>query len=122
MGSSAGSVIATPGAAGSRARTPHPASVNAASTTLISQPAPPSTLGCSAGHSATASSVITTPRPSHSSPRRRSAREGIHHQVHGELRVVHREEALVVGVVVPLRAVVLAAVQEREPAVALDAL
>src|SRR5687768_3561077 len=59
-----------------------------------------------------------TRRPRSIAMRRRSSREGIHHQVHGELRVVHREKALVVRMISPLRRIVLVAVQHRDPPVA----
>src|SRR5262249_18333572 len=45
--------------------------------------------------------------------------EGLHHDVHGEAPGVDRLEAVVLGMVVPLRAVVLAAVQHADAAVAL---
>src|SRR6185503_1914420 len=45
--------------------------------------------------------------------------ERIHHEVHGEPCVVDREKALALRVVVPLRAVVFAAVQHRDATVAL---
>src|SRR5690606_10646804 len=54
--------------------------------------------------------------------RNRSAGERIHHHIHAEARVVEREEALVVRMVVPLRGVVLAAVQHADAAVALHSL
>src|SRR4051812_41299174 len=44
--------------------------------------------------------------------------ERIDHEVHGEAGVVHRLKALAVRMVVPLGAVVLAAVQHSDPAVA----
>src|SRR5688572_33094604 len=43
-----------------------------------------------------------------------SAREGIYDDVHAEARVVDGREALVVGVIIPLRAVVLVAVENPD--------
>src|SRR5688572_18721077 len=52
--------------------------------------------------------------------RARSCRHRVDHDVHPELRVVFRQEALVAEVVVPLASVVLVAVQDRHAAVHLD--
>src|SRR5262249_7235506 len=48
--------------------------------------------------------------------------ERIHDDVHGETRVIHREESFALGVVVPLRAVVFAAVQHGDAPIALNRL
>src|SRR5688500_2217430 len=65
-------------------------------------------------HSNTASAKTTTPRSARSNRTLASAREGIHDDVHAEACVVDGREPLAVRVVVPLRAVVLAAVQNAD--------
>src|SRR5436309_342226 len=72
-------------------------------------------------HNAYARTTSSPRRNTVSSVRRSSAREGIHHQVHGEARVVHGEELLVLRVIVPFAAVVLVAVQQHEPTISLHA-
>src|SRR5687768_7479968 len=74
-------------------------------------------------HAANASTTSTRARIARSiATRRVLARERIDHHIHGELRVVHREEALVVRMVTPLRGVVLVAIEHGEPIVAHHAL
>src|SRR5712671_6859332 len=57
---------------------------------------------------------MTMPRSACSLRIRISAREGIYNDVHAEARVVHSREALAVRAVIPLRAVILAAVQNPD--------
>src|SRR5258708_2854035 len=64
---------------------------------------------------ASTSVASSTARSVSSAARRMSAREGIHDDVDREPGVVHGEEALVLGVVVPLRAVILVAEEQHEP-------
>src|SRR4051812_42997979 len=52
---------------------------------------------------------------------RLDSRHGVDDDVHRELRVVLRAEALVAPVVIPLAAVVLVRVQDAQPALPLDA-
>src|SRR5688500_16980755 len=75
---------------------------------------PESVCSCSDCHSITASVVITIARSTRSNRTLDSAREGIHNDVHAEARVVDRRESLTVRVVVPLRAVVLATVENGD--------
>src|SRR5688572_3416625 len=72
--------------------------------------------GCSRrdSHSITASATTTIPRSTCSSEARNSTRERIHDDVHAKARVVDRREPLAVRMVVPLRAVVLATVENPD--------
>src|SRR5687767_3228626 len=63
---------------------------------------------------ATSSTMLRTRSPV-SIPPRTSAREGIHDDVDAKARIVDSREALVIGVVVPFRAVVLVAVENSDP-------
>src|SRR5665213_85705 len=64
--------------------------------------------------SITMSSARLSTRSAHSPIRRALTGEGIHYDVHTEPGVVDRIEALALGMVIPLRAIVLAAVQQSD--------
>src|SRR5947209_2418586 len=106
-----------------------PARINSKAAHIPARPAPMTTMRCGvcaeAGHGRAIAEAATVAAAPARNRRRVSLTPSFHHvddDVDGEFGVVFTEKALVTPVVIPLAAVILAAVQNREPSPPLDAL